>query len=661
MVLQWLLPIGFLGFLGLGALIAIYVLRPRYKEKVLSSTFIWRRSLKYIKKRMPLDILRTILILLCQCIIIISLTIILAKPYLFDENMVGKGTERIVIIDSSASMHARLTDTSSGETRFDRAIREVKRSIDKWLVDEEGVLSVIVADNAPRYIIADAGFDDYTEVVMALDGVECSYGRSDMATAVMMAQERITSNPEAEVYIYTGTDYGNMGDVATVINLADAEKEWNIAILGCTTAIEKNEYVFYIDVAAYGNVSTVQTLYVEIKGAENVYGDVVDYPALEIPVTFDVDGDSEGMAAQQTIVVKATDRRIGGNANWYFNSFEEACIQFVGLNDSLSEDDLIMVYGGYKDKIKVQYYSSDPNSFFYLGFQMLKDNMSKTREILFTQVSDMEIPLTEGFDYYIFEHEIPQAVVDNGLPTDGVVILFDPDKSIDGLGIEFGNEVQLARFTYLTAGAEHPLTSYMKASRIGVSRYRKITSIDDDSFETLLYVNNDPIMLAKNVGASKVVVLPFSINQSNFSIVWDFQMLLYNLINYFMPVTLTDYSFEINDITKANCKGASIDVTNDRGQIVGILEDFPVDIRFAELGTYTFTTKFDLAKVDEVRKVFVKISAVESGIFKVADTRVVLTSKVSYSDLGQDIWVYFAAAIVVLLLAEWFLQFREIV
>lgn len=661
MVLQWLLPIGFLGLLGLGALILIYILRPKYKEKVLSSTFIWKRSMKYIKKRRPLDILRTLLILLCQCLLVILCAIILSKPYLFDESLLNAGAERIIIIDASASMRARTIDLSAGDTRFDRAIREIKGSIDKWLMESGGVLSVILADSSPRYIIQDAKFENYSEVVMALDSAECSYGQSDMTAAVTMVQERLSRNPQADVSIYTGTEYGNMGDVVTVVNLADAEREWNIAILDCTAAIEDNEYVFYIDVAAYGQVSTVQTLYVEIKGAENAYGEIVDYPALEIPVTLDVDPYSEGLEARQTLVVRATDRTIGGKSDWNFNSFEEVCVQFVGLGDSVPEDDLIRVYGGYKDKLRVQYYSSDPNSFIYLGFQMLKNNMSDTREIIFSQVFDYETPLTEGFDYYIFEHEIPAGVIANGLPRDGVVILFDPDRSVNGLGIEFGGEVELSRFTYFSAGAAHPLTSYMDPARMGVSRYTKITEISDEDFETLLYVGDDPIMLAKNTTTSKIVVLPFSINQSNLSIVWDFQTLLYNLINYYMPLTLTEYAFDIDGTATVNCKGASIDVRNDDGLVVGVLEEFPATVRFTELGTYSFTTKFDIPKTDELRKVFVKIAASESSIFKMSDTRIVLEQKINLSDLGRDFWVYFAAGIVVLLFLEWFLQFREIV
>lgn len=36
-----LLPLGLLGLLGLVALLIIYILKPNYQQKVVSSTFVW--------------------------------------------------------------------------------------------------------------------------------------------------------------------------------------------------------------------------------------------------------------------------------------------------------------------------------------------------------------------------------------------------------------------------------------------------------------------------------------------------------------------------------------------------------------------------------------------------------------------------------------------
>lgn len=48
-----LVPIGLLGLIGLLVLLIIYILKPNYQQKFVSSTYIWKLSLKYRKKKFP--------------------------------------------------------------------------------------------------------------------------------------------------------------------------------------------------------------------------------------------------------------------------------------------------------------------------------------------------------------------------------------------------------------------------------------------------------------------------------------------------------------------------------------------------------------------------------------------------------------------------------
>ena len=59
-----LAPLGLLGLLAVAVLIFIYIIKPNYQQKIVSSTYIWKRSLKYRKKRVPVSRLRNILIFL---------------------------------------------------------------------------------------------------------------------------------------------------------------------------------------------------------------------------------------------------------------------------------------------------------------------------------------------------------------------------------------------------------------------------------------------------------------------------------------------------------------------------------------------------------------------------------------------------------------------
>ena len=75
-----LVPLGLLGLLGIVVLIIIYILKPNYQQKLVSSTFIWKLSLKYRKKKIPVSTLRNILIIICQVLILTACAAILANP-----------------------------------------------------------------------------------------------------------------------------------------------------------------------------------------------------------------------------------------------------------------------------------------------------------------------------------------------------------------------------------------------------------------------------------------------------------------------------------------------------------------------------------------------------------------------------------------------------
>ena len=122
--MNWLTPLGFLGLLGLVALIIIYIIKPNFQNKIISSTYIWKKSLKYKKKRIPISKLRNILLFICQVLAITAASLILAQPHLSDEDA-DKGEDAVIIIDASASMLSR----DGGMTRFERAFDRCRRGV----------------------------------------------------------------------------------------------------------------------------------------------------------------------------------------------------------------------------------------------------------------------------------------------------------------------------------------------------------------------------------------------------------------------------------------------------------------------------------------------------------------------------------------------------
>ena len=105
--MSWLTPLGFLGLIGLIILIIIYIIKPNYQQKIISSTFVWKLCLKYRRKKIPINHLRNLLIFICQVLIITACAMILAQPFL-PADEIEEYTEKVVIIDASASMRAEI-------------------------------------------------------------------------------------------------------------------------------------------------------------------------------------------------------------------------------------------------------------------------------------------------------------------------------------------------------------------------------------------------------------------------------------------------------------------------------------------------------------------------------------------------------------------------
>ncbi len=669
MTLQWLIPLGFLGLLGIGVLVLIYILRPKYTRRLLPSTFMWIRSQKYRRKKMPIEPFKDWLIFLLQALAIAACATIIASPHLIAEENIKESNECVVVIDASASMRSKLIKTT-GETRFDRAIDQTKLLVDEVLIRQGGSISVILAGKTPEFIIDDADRHSYSDVIDILDNAECTYGSSDLEAAMLLAEDRVIHNPTAKITVFSGTELGYMGDAVTVVNLADNDKEWNIGIYDCVASYEQNQYVFYLDVAAYGKVSMETLLYFEIRNIDNGAG-AFDI-SLNIPITFNVDANGEELIQHINLVVNATNEEIGGSPDNVVGNFEETFVQFRGLNDSLPDDDTLLVYGGQRDRVAIEHYvdKDNRNIFFASGIRPIVQRFESTRDIIFTSTIDEEYAKNKDSDIYMYEHKIPEKIAElglRGLPGDGITVLLDPDKESmmeigSAIGLEYKEHKELGKLVNLSYGTPHMLTNRVMVEELGISAYNLFEAVPNSGFVPVMYCGDDPVVFARNWHTSKILVMTFSVNMSNFTTrPQDFLFFLSNMIDFYMPVTLSQYCFEIGDKAKVNCKGSSLIVQNMQGETVSLLTEFPNEVTLDELGTYTFTTKFSLNKPDEVRKVYVRIPVVESSLFRIADLNFRIMNSEYTKEMGKDIFVWFAVLVVVLLFAEYWLQHRDIV
>jgi hypothetical protein len=612
-------------------LIIIYLIKPNYQNKIISSTFIWKLSLKYKKKKIPISKLRNILLFLCQILAITAASLILAQPYI--DNSVTVSNEKVLIIDASGSMMANI----GGQTRFERAVEAVRAEAEEALEKEDGKVSIILASTTASYVVQQTNV--LTDVAAALDaltdpslGMACTYGKSDIEGAIKLAEEVTAATPDVQVNLYTDIEYIDAGKVK-VVSMRDVS-DWNAAILDVRAIVDENRYRFEIDVACYGRNADI-TVYCDIFGI-NETSDTMD---LQADVRC-VDGEV------QTLVFSVEDEEDLKS----LNSFSDVHVHTDEL-DSLDTDNSFRLYGGEKQPLRIQYCSSAPNNYFATAMMVLRDKLGYRWDVEFKELKREETPETEGFDIYIFEHENMPST----LPTDGVVLLANPDSVPSGAGFRLGsvNNYHHEQQTLL-AGDEHPMLAGLVPEQITLTQYTTITSYD--GYTPILYCNEDPVVIVKNDPDQKIAIMSFSLNFSNLPLMLEFPLLMYNLVEYYVPSTVTEYVFDVNESINLGARSEELHVVGNG--VDTVITEFPSNLLLVKPGTYT-VSQTPISGKDVIENFYVKIPASESNTHARED---ILTNPYMYTDPVEnntDLILYFAIALVALLFCEWWLHIRE--
>ncbi len=645
-MMQLLIPLGLLGLLGILALIIIYIIKPNYQTKHIPTTFVWKLSLKYKKKRLPTSKIRNVLLFISQVLILVSMAGILAKPAIVHNNNTGE-LDTIAIIDSSASMYAEW----EGETRFSRAVSAAAELSDET-IRAGGYASVIVAESTPYYLGRRVGQKDRRILADDLDVLAeesgCSYGASDLDAAIALSEEVLAENPSASIYLYTDRHYTYPPEKVNIVSVAH-DGEWNAAILSVTAELTEGYYVVTAEVASYGKDAEID-LTLEVEGA-NAYDANDEGQKVVLGETVYCSGDGVQTVIFSTEVAagdeSVTYHQLSDDEKFY--SFHSLHLNIkTGSFDSFPVDDDYYLYGGQKEVVKVVYASTTPNPFVTSALDTMKNLFSERWDLQVYEVPRGQTIPDHGYDFYIYEHIAPELI-----PIDGAVVLFHPNITPAGSGISVGSEYEPMFPLYFHEENPHPLSQYLIPSNLYITRY---TQVDfEPEYQVVLSAGSVPVLLVKNEEDSKIAVLPFSVHYSNIALQPEWTLLIYNLFDYFLPSTVDKYAYEVGEDVVLNARGPRVTYSKTEPPI----EEFPATLTFSTPGSYSFEQELYFNKESPIVNIFVSIPREESDIWAEVDSledpyREEVTG-ISFDDL----LIYFAAALVALLFLEWWLQSRD--
>jgi len=657
--MTFLAPLGLLGFIGIAILILIYIIKPNYHQKFVSTTYIWRLSLKYRKKRIPINKLRNFLIILCQILILISCTLILAQTV---KDLIAKSDspEIVVVIDTSASMRTK----KDGVTRFERAIDEASDLVADTF-SKDGTISIILAGQKPTYLFQRESYQNSGSVIAGLEELvvnnSCSYGVSDVDGAIVLCESVKYENPDAQIYLITDIEYKNIAKGINVKNVSE-KGEWNAGIIDVYTEVEENYYMFIVEVASYGTDAEIEVS-INLEDVNALDASQAGYPqVLTGGVT------CEGNSVKKLVFVNfdfyENDRERFDNSFDAVNFIpeDEKIFSFrhlsvlLNVDDNFEEDNRLNLYGGMKEVVRIQYSSKRPNVFFSGVLSEIRDSFSKYWDVQITEVQEGDEPAIEGFDFYIYEHSMPSKV-----PVDGVVMLVNPEEKPSGIEFNYNgvgqNEKVFNAKTPLVVSESHPIINNINASNIEVLKCMNLKF--SGTFKTLLECDGIPVLALKDDIDSKVLVLGFSLHFSNLPIAKEFPLLMVNMFDYFFPYTISKNIFETNQTIEVNARGQELLITHEKEGYEKVVNVFPSSFTLDIPGDYILEQTTFVGKV-ATDYIFVKIPTVESDVCRVVEEK--LENPYLQEDLSRfydDLMIYISAVLLAILFIEWWLASHE--
>jgi hypothetical protein len=172
--------------------IAMYLLKLRRTEQVVSSIYLWRRMVRDLEANAPWQRLRRNLLLILQLLFLAFLILALARPFTWAQGASGQAL--ILILDTSASMAA----TDVPPNRLEAAKAQALRLVDGQ--PDDARITLITAGDGAQVLVASS--QDRRGIHRAIEGLEkASTGGSDLTAALELASAVAARQPETEIVV----------------------------------------------------------------------------------------------------------------------------------------------------------------------------------------------------------------------------------------------------------------------------------------------------------------------------------------------------------------------------------------------------------------------------------------------------------------------------
>ena len=539
--MRFLYPLGLLGLIGVPIIIIIYILKNKYNEQTVPSTYLWTLSEKFFKRRNPLSGLTGIISLILQLLTVVAVSLAIARPIITVPDSAG---EYCFVLDGSGSMNME----SDGKTRYERA----KDEIGKIIKDAKLGSTYTLISSSDETMVVYERITDKDVALDMLEKLEASHGSSDYFDASVSAQAFFDENPSFLVYLFTDRE---------------PEEHQNIEVVDVSSEQDKNYGVFDVSSVFLGGELTANA-------------SLISYGADEtLTVALYLDG-SDTPATTQSFAVKADEKQeisVRCKAESY-HSFRIA----ITNEDSYAYDNEYISYNLENDtSYNVLIVSETP---FFL--RAVIDSLTDAKVDV---VSPDQYTGKGNYGLCIFHSYTPEVLPDSA------VWLINSSSNVDDSGfgargvVTLETPCEIERSTSTSSTAQKLLTG-VYGRDIYISEYVKYSGMYT-RFTTLFSYNASPLIFAGVNGlGNREVVIGFDLHKADFSLSTDFVALLGNLLEYSCPDVIDHADYICGEDAQINITANIQNVKALTPEGEEIYLDTSTDLallRLDRVGTYT--------------------------------------------------------------------------
>lgn len=613
--MSFLYPLGLIGLIGIPILIIIYIIKNKYTEQIIPSTFLWTLSEKFLKKRKPISLINGLISLLLQIAIVLVISLLIAHPVLTIPN---SAKEYCFIIDGSGSMNT----VNENMTRLEIGKQKVKEIINSS-TDGSKYTVLFVSDTSKVVYEKITNKEKAGELINEIQPLGIT---SNYTNALSYAQQYFNENNSLLTYLITDKNY--TVENINIINVNNNEINYGISSL---------DYIIDgLKLKIFGNIISNN----EDQITLDIYVDDVLETKLDVTVNNSKTNSFEFISTTITFTqIKTT----------------------ISSNDSLLDDNTRIIYNLEKNHNYTTLIISDHP--YYLQSIINTIGNITINTISFDDYNKTGESMT-GYSLYIFDSFTP-----NDLPTDGTIWLFNPSSSIKGAGFSVQDVIENEEGMVLSYPKNSTtlfktLTKDLEKEDIYVSKYRKYGL--HRNFTTLLTHDGNPILFTGTTdNGTREVVFAFDIHNSNVSMLMDFILLTRNLLTYSFPVIIDETSFICGDTVNinvlSNCKSIRIDSPKGNISYLDVSKEV-TNFQVNESGTYKISLKLGEGENADMKEMYIFASLPDEEIVSsTTEEKLVLQGEISnnYSDGIYDKLVILFIVLIIIYMIDWMVYCYE--